>query len=361
MRMMDFSDIFQNRISVQSLIESISEGVIFIDKEGQIILANTKTQKLFGYKEEELIGQPIEILIPNRFKNKHKSHLNHYFKTPKNRPMGHANSKLSGLKKDGNVFSLEISLSYINSGTELLGMAFITDISARVKAENDLKVRNIELDAFAHTIAHELHSQLNSIIGFSQLLLNDKNLDSNKRSSFLDMIVSSGFKMNNIIREMLLFASLKKDEIVKSELTMKDIVDEAINRIPVTEKGKAEIQISSDFESSVGYGPWIEEVWYNYISNALKYGGTPPLIEIGSSKHTDGYVKFWVKDNGSGLDERESDLIFVDPQKISDDFVKGHGLGLSIVKQIVKKLDGWVSVESKPKHGSTFCFFLPQL
>ncbi|MDM8158872.1 PAS domain-containing sensor histidine kinase [Labilibaculum sp. K2S] len=357
--MMNLTDILKNNISVHSLIESMSEGIIFTNKEGEILSVNETTNQLFGYKRNELIGQPIENLIPNRFRDKHKTHLLSYFSAPKVRPMGHANSKLSGTKKDGTIFSLEISLSFINTDKELLAIAFITDISSRVKAENELKIRNIELDAFAHTIAHELHSQLNSIIGFSQLILNDNDLSEQKRSSFLDMIVASSLKMNSIIREMLLFSSLKKDEIVKTQLSMKNIVDEAVNRIADSEKKSAKISISDDFEPSLGYGPWIEEVWYNYIRNALKYGGTPPSIEIGSSKAKDGYNKFWVKDNGKGLTKKQCDIIFVDPQKLGNGFIRGHGLGLSIVKQIVQKLNGWVTVESTPNKGSRFSFYLP--
>lgn len=337
----------------------MSEGVIFINKNGKILLVNGTTNELFGYESDELINQPIEKLIPNRYKEEHKTHLTEYFSAPKIRPMGHANSKLSGIKKDGTIFSLEISLSFINSDKELIGIAFITDISARVKAENELKIRNIELDAFAHTIAHELHSQLNSIIGFSQLILDDNEMNEKKRNSFLEIIVSSGFKMNSIIQEMLLFSSLKKNEVVKSYLPMKNIVEEAVTRISKSEREITKITIASDFEPSVGYGPWIEEVWYNYIRNAIKYGGTPPCIEIGSSKTEEGYSKFWVKDNGMGLDKRQCDIIFVDPHKLGDKLVKGHGLGLSIVQRIVKKLDGWVKVESTPNEGSIFSFYLP--
>lgn len=357
--MIDISDIFKNTISVRSLIESMSEGVIFINKNSEILSVNETANELFGYENNELIGQSIDKLVPNRYKEQHRKHLLNYFSAPKVRPMGHANSKLSGIKKDGSIFSIEISLSFINTDNELFSVAFITDISARVKAENELKIRNIELDAFAHTIAHELHSQLNSIIGFSQLLLNDNKLNEEKHTSFLEMIVASGYKMNSIIQEILLFSSLKKDEITKNQLSMKCIVEEAVKRITTFEKKMANISISNNFESSYGYGPWIEEVWYNYIQNAIKYGGNPPNIEIGSSKAKNGYNKFWVKDNGKGLDKKQCDIIFIDPQQLGDGFVKGHGLGLSIVKRIVKKLGGWVSVESTPNEGSIFSFYLP--
>lgn len=233
--MVDFSNIFKNDISVYTLIESLSEGVVIINKLGKILLVNKKTLKLFGYTKEELIGKQIDVLIPERFRNLHEKHVQHYFTNPKIRPMGHVNSILFGKRKDESEFSLEIGLSYIHTSQEILGMAAITDISARIKAENDLKKRNLELDAYAHTIAHELNSQLNSILGFSQILLNYDDLEKNKRDSYLDIIVKSGFKMNNIIRELLLFASTEKDDVVKTPLSMKAIVLEALNRISPTE------------------------------------------------------------------------------------------------------------------------------
>lgn len=359
--MVDFSDVFQNNMSVNTLINSLSEGVIFINKEGKIVLANNNACELFGYTHNELFGEIIEKLIPNKYKHSHHKHIQEYFKSPKTRPMGNLNSKLSGLKKDGNEFPVEISLSHIKSEEEPFSVAFIMDISARIKAENELKKRNLELDAFAHTIAHELHSQLNSVIGFSQLLLNNNELSSAKKTSFLEMIVASGFKMNSIIREILLFASAKKEEIVKTPLSMTHIITEVLKRIPAKEKMNTEIIIPNNFAVSIGYGPWIEEVWYNYITNAIKYGKTPAVIEIGSSQWKDGYNKFWVKDNGKGLSDKECEFIFTDPEKLGENFIKGHGLGLSIVNKMVTKLDGWVKVESTPNHGSIFSFFLPTL
>lgn len=356
---MDFTDILKNEISIPLLIESMSEGVIFINQKGEILLVNHVTNELFEYSEKELIGQSIEVVIPDQFKADHKKHLRNYFSTPKVRSMGHAESKLSGIKKNGSILPLEISLSFINIDTELIGIAFITDISARTKAENELKTRNIELDSFAHTVAHELHSQLNSIIGFSQLLLNKPDLSREKKDSFLEMIVSSAFKMDSIIREILLFSCLKKNEVTKSKLSMKEIIEESLTRIPTSEKKQTNISIASTFETAVGYGPWVEEIWFNYIQNAIKYGGSPATIEIGSSKAETGYNKFWVKDNGIGLNEEQCELVFTNPQKLGKTRIQGHGIGLSIVQRIVQKLDGWVQVESTPNKGSTFSFHLP--
>jgi len=357
--MMDFSEVIQNNISVQTLLKSISEGVVFINKQGQIVFVNSKALQLFEFEEKEMVGQFIDILIPNRFKNNHGNHIKSYFTNPKNRSMGDENSKLLARKKSGEEFPVEISLSFINSGNQLFGMAFITDISARVKIENELQQRNLELDAYAHTVAHDLQSQLNSIIGFGQILLNKNNLTEEKRNYITELIVANGTKMSNIIQEILFYANRKKEDIEISELNMNQIVDEAIQRINPSERKNIEIKISPQLDTSYGCAPLIEEVWYNYIRNAIRYGGNPPKIEIGSTQKDNGYNKFWIKDNGKGLNEYQIKFIFSDPQKMGEGIVKGNGLGLSIVQRIVKRLDGWVYVESEIGKGSKFSFYLP--
>jgi len=211
--MIDYSEIFNEHLSVHNIIESLSEGVIFINKAGTIVKFNQRTLSLFSYQKEELIGKNIDILIPSRFKKSHYIHTKHFFTNPKIRPMGNSSSKLLGCKKDGTEISLEISLSHIRTKNDVLGMAFITDITSRVHAENELKKQNLELDAYAHTIAHELYSQLNSIIGFSQILQINEDLTKEKKEEFLEMIVQSGFKMNSIIKEMLLLQIEKKKKL----------------------------------------------------------------------------------------------------------------------------------------------------
>ena len=110
---------------------------------------------------------------------------------------------------------------------------------------------------------------------------------------------------------------------------------------------------------AVGYAPWIEEVWENYLSNAIKYGGQPPKVECGYEQLSDRIIRFWVRDNGQGLTEDEQKQLFVPFTKLSQVRVTGHGLGLSIVHRIIQKLGGQVGVESQVGQGSTFSFTLP--
>jgi signal transduction histidine kinase len=127
---------------------------------------------------------------------------------------------------------------------------------------------------------------------------------------------------------------------------------------------RAEVALPDNWPVALGYGPWIEQVWVNYLSNAIKYGGEPPRVELGADASGDaglsqGRVRFWVRDNGPGLGEEEIGRLFVPFTRLDQARAQGHGLGLSIVRRIVEKLGGGVGVESEPGEGSLFYFALP--
>lgn len=180
----------------------------------------------------------------------------------------------------------------------------------------------------------------------------------------LDVIVRNGQKMNNIINELLLLASVRTEEIDLQPLEMAEIVAEVQARLVyMIEEYQAEITVPADtaWPRAWGYGPWIEEVWTNYVSNAIKYGGQPSRVELGGTVMADGWAKFWVRDNGRGLTAAEQRELFIPFTRLSQAHLEGHGLGLSIVQRIVEKLGGTVAVESKgtPGEGSMFSFTLP--
>jgi signal transduction histidine kinase len=145
---------------------------------------------------------------------------------------------------------------------------------------------------------------------------------------------------------------------------MGQIVEDAQNRLThLLKEEQAELILPDPavWPTALGYGPWVEEIWTNYISNAIKYGGQPPRIELGASVQAD-MVKFWVKDNGDGLTPEEQKSLFIPFTRLGQVSTEGHGLGLSIVQRIVNKLGGEVGVESEgvPGQGSVFSFYLPQ-
>jgi signal transduction histidine kinase len=226
----------------------------------------------------------------------------------------------------------------------------------------ELEKRNEELDAYAHTVAHDLKSPLTSIIGFSDLL--EKRYDKipvDKLSYYCSIIAQNGRKIINIIDALLLLASVRKVEEVQTEaLDLPDVMRDIQRRLAdAIKESNAEIIMPDLWPAVTSYQPWVEEIFVNYISNAIKYGGIPPRVEVGAQELPDGHAYFWVRDNGRGLAPEEQVRLFTPFTRLDQVSVKGHGLGLSIVRRIAEKLNGQVGVESEVGQGSTFYFILP--
>jgi signal transduction histidine kinase len=225
----------------------------------------------------------------------------------------------------------------------------------------DLQERVNELEAFAHTVAHSLKGSLGSLIGFATALKEDEaRLTTEQRQDCLDYLIRSGYKLNGIVDELLLLAEIRQTDIILEPLMMAPIVAEAQARLlPLIEAYQAEILLPATWPLATGYDRWIEEVWVNYLSNAIKYGGQPPRLQLGSEIKLDGMLCFWVRDNGHGLSPKEQTRLFRPFARLEPGRVDGHGLGLTIVQRIVEKLGGYVEVDSAPGEGSVFSFTLP--
>jgi signal transduction histidine kinase len=182
---------------------------------------------------------------------------------------------------------------------------------------------------------------------------------------FLHVIGRNSRKMAAIIDELLLLSSVRgMEEIELHPLEMSRIVAEARGRLlHLVEEQRGEISLPESWPIALGYAPWVEAIWTNYLSNALKYGGQPPQVKLGAKVEGNGWVRFWVRDNGPGLSPEEQDRLFTPFERLYQIHAEGHGLGLSIVQRIATKLGGQVGVESDgvPGQGCTFYFTLPAL
>ena len=187
---------------------------------------------------------------------------------------------------------------------------------------------------------------------------------------FLCRILRAGNKLDTIIEELMLLAGVRKQEVVPAPLDMGNIVREAVERLDILvreQNGRITLPDEMAWPAALGYAPWVEQVWANYISNAIKYGGQPPQITVGAdltslqSPSGQAMVRFWVQDNGPGLSVEAQASLFTPFTRLAQTRATGHGLGLSIVRRIVEKLGGEVGVESDgiPGRGSTFFFTLP--
>ena len=224
-----------------------------------------------------------------------------------------------------------------------------------------LQQKNRELDAFAHTVAHDLKNPLTKIITSLAVLQEYvfPALDE-EMQGMVQMSQQTGQDMVKIIDELLLLASIRQEQIEVTPMDMSKIVYRVQNRLShMIEAYQAEIIIQTDWPLALGHAPWIEEVWANYLSNGLKYGGTPPKLSFGSTPQPNDMVRFWIRDNGPGLPIEAQQTLFTKFTRLDEVRVTGHGLGLSIVRHIVEKLGGHVGVESEAGQGCEFYFSLP--
>ena len=231
----------------------------------------------------------------------------------------------------------------------------------------DLEERNAELDAFAHTVAHDIQNMLARIMGFSELLRMDlldesHPLDRERLLQPAEFVAANSRRMSKVVEALLLLAAVRQQEVETSPLNMTHIVAEVLERLrlPVAESG-GQVDVPEVWPTAVGYAPWVEEVWYNYLTNGLKYGGEPPHLTLGAELSGDQTaVRFWVQDHGAGIAPHDQKLLFQPFSQIGKR-QRGHGLGLSIVERIVTKMGGRVGVESALGQGSRFWFSLPLL
>jgi PAS domain S-box-containing protein len=349
-------------VARDAIIESMRDGVVVLDGLGRIVDVNPTARQLIHTEISNLIGQPAAQVLPDWG------------------DLLASNTKISEMQTEillgeGTAprhFDLIISPLYDRQGALTGRSIVLRDITERKQTEEmlrlrtaELEARNEELDAFAHTVAHDLKSPLTSIVGFSGVL--EKRLGRMSDEEivyYLGIIGRSGRKMSNIIDELLLLARIRKlEDVRRAPLEMADIVAEALERLmDISEDRRAEIILPPMWPVALGHGPWVEEIWVNYISNALKYGGMPPYVELGATIAPNGdtaSVRFWVRDNGQGLTPEEQARLFTLFTRLEGVRAKGHGLGLSIVRRIVEKLDGEAGVESDVGAGSTFWFTLP--
>lgn len=359
-----------NPVLLEALIEAASDGIVVVDVEGHIVLANKRVGEMFAHSRDELLGQQVELLLPRRFSEVHVSHRHRFSEDLSARPMG-MGLDLVGRRRDGSEFPVEIGLSHVETAEGGYVLAVISDITERIQAEQtrkqhvlELQARNDELDAFAHTVAHDLKNPLARMIGFAEILQEDvTSLPSEEVRRLLGVISRTGRKMNNIVDELLMLASVRQIEHLElAPLDMAAVVAETLDRLAdMIKENRAEMIVPDQWPTALGHGPWVEEVWVNYVSNAIKYGGHPPRVELGASEQANGTIRYWVRDNGPGLTPEEQKRLFTAFERLHQTQAEGHGLGLSIARRIVDKLGGHVDVQSEIGKGSTFSFSLPKV
>ena len=361
-----------------TVIQTMSDGVLVLDDQERIIDLNPAMQHILQRQDfGALVGQPLSDVLPA------------WEDAALSLPTQIATEADMVLTVAEQPHTYNLRLSPLADRHRRVSGCLIVfrDITVLKQAEAslrdyaaDLEASNAELDAFSHTVAHDLKSPLSVVVGFASYL--DERLDrlsTDRVHENLQRIVQTGKKIANIIDELLLLAGIRKiEDIATGPVEMDEILTEVQTRLDPELAAGSEILTPEVWPAAIGHGPWVEEVWVNYISNAMKYGGRPeenisPRVELGWDwgKGTNdeqqiepppldaAFVRFWVRDNGPGLSDEQCKQLFTQFTRLHRVRAQGHGLGLSIVQRIVTKLGGEVGVDSVLGEGSTFWFTLP--
>ncbi|HAQ18737.1 MAG TPA: hypothetical protein DCR40_05800 [Prolixibacteraceae bacterium] len=349
------------------LIDIIPDGILIIDKSLRIADYNSAMRKLIDKDQKELIGKLAVQVFPHREEFIKEIILHDEYQTEISR-------EFNGEMRH---FDVQSTTLYDHHQQQNGCLVVIKDITRRIRAEEGIRLNNIrltneikekeklivDLDAFSHTVAHDLKNMLGAIVSASNLIKSGYgSLPDEDILEINDLINQSATKTMHITKELLTLASVRQQDIQARRIKMQKVVLDSISRLKdIVDRESAQITLPKSWPDVLGYGAWLEEVWINYISNALKYGGTPPVIELGSELTAGGKAKFWIKDNGKGLSGDEMSSLFNKFTRLDTLKAEGTGLGLSIVKRIIEKLNGEVGVESKniPGEGCTFYFILP--
>jgi PAS domain S-box-containing protein len=351
----------------QAILDSAVDAVITIDERGVVESLNAAAERLFGYASTEVVGQSVEMLMPEHYAEQHVASLARYLRTGERHVIG-VGREVEGRRKDGTVFPLYISVgeARLPEGRRFIGI--LRDVTARKAAEESLAKQtaelarsNAELEQFASVASHDLQEPLRAIAGFSRLLAQryrgkiDADAD-----EFIGHVETGVVRMQELIRDLLEFSRVGRRHEPFTRVSSARALDQALENLHATMLEIAPVVERGELPEVQADGVQLTQLFQNLLANALKFRGKErPHVRVGAERSGRDW-RFHVADNGIGLDPKFADRIFVIFQRLhTRERYPGTGIGLAICKKIVERHGGTIWVESRPDDGATFKFTLP--
>jgi len=349
-----------------SRLDAAPVAMVMVDLHGRITYANTEAEKLFGYTREELLGRPIEILIPERLREHHVALRDGYLPQPVARQMG-VGRDLAALRRDGREFPVEIGLNPVETERGLHVLSAIVDLTERKRMERSLEASNealsksnSELEQFVYVASHDLKQPLRGIDNLAKWIVEDAAdvlpAESRRHLMTLQQRVR---RMEKLLADLLHYSRVGREESAVETVDTEKLVEETIGLLDVPPGFS--IEVEAPLPRLAVHRTPLTQVFHNLIGNAIKHrSGDQGRIRI-EARDAGSRVEFAVTDDGPGIPPEHHERVFrmfatLKPR----DEVEGSGMGLAIVKKVVEARGGRISLESAPGVGSTFRFTWPR-
>jgi PAS domain S-box-containing protein len=360
-------ELHKTKSMFEGLFEFAPDAIIVVNRGGRIVQANNQAERLFGYAREEMLEAEQDILLPERFREKHREHRRGFMSDPHVRPMG-TGLELFGRKKDGTEFPVDISLGPLQMTNEIVVLAVIRDITERKNSEKilletkaELERSNRALEQFAYAVAHDLRAPLRTIDGFIRILSEDysEKLDELGRD-YIFRVQHGAMRMVELINALLSVSRFTLDPLSRSKVSLSTFAKMAAAELAKNQPERRVEFVIADDVYAEGDPVLLKLVIENLISNAWKFSSKRPVarIEFGVTKGN-GKSAYYVKDNGTGFNMEYANRLFAPFQRLhSESDFPGLGIGLSTVQRIIDHHGGRIWAEAEENKGAMFYFTL---